>query len=201
MFETLKHERTHALSIAEGITATVEKENRQLTADETKRFDAAMGDVKKLNERISYLQKNNTLATMFNQHGPCIFMDAGRAKPIETSNGAEVPPADMAGFKVALGDWMRGRVSALDTRVYQGDGAGGESIGFTVPTSVLPYLPTYFNLDSFALAGARQIFTNDTVPLVLPVIGAGAAYAKYNEGAAPTDSAPFAATSVVRHAD
>lgn len=60
-------------------------------------------------------------------------------------------------------------------------------------------MPAYYNLDSFALAGARQLNTNDTIPLVMPVVSGGAAASTYNEGAAPTQSQPFQMDSFTFH--
>jgi len=64
-----------------------------------------------------------------------------------------------------------------------------------VPVEILPYMPSYFNLDSFALAGASQIFTDHTRPLVKPILSAGAADSVYAEGAAPSTSQPFGLSS------
>jgi HK97 family phage major capsid protein len=52
-------------------------------------------------------------------------------------------------------------------------------------------MPAYFNLDSFAQAGARQLFTDNTIPLVMPVVSGGAAASSYTEGTAPGASQPF----------
>jgi len=76
-----------------------------------------------------------------------------------------------------------------------GTTGGWDSVGVTVPTEILPYLPSYFNLDSFALAGATQIYTEHTRPLVKPIISAGAVDSTYAENAAPSTSQPFGMSS------
>ena len=56
-------------------------------------------------------------------------------------------------------------------------------------------MPSYFALDSFGNAGATQIFTPHTRPLVKPIISAGAADSVFAENAAPTTSQPFGLSS------
>lgn len=125
--------------------------------------------------------------------------EARQSKPTET-DGAEAPKPNLARFQAEWHDWVNSKLgspwqpklSASDTPLFIGTGGGAESLEATVPKEVLPYLPAYFNLDSFALAGARQIYTDNTVPLYLPVLSAGSAASTYAEGSAPTESAPFA---------
>jgi HK97 family phage major capsid protein len=66
-----------------------------------------------------------------------------------------------------------------------------DSIAITIPTEILPYLPSYFNLDSFALAGATQFYTDHTRPLTKPIMSAGAPDSVIAENAASTTSQPF----------
>jgi HK97 family phage major capsid protein len=72
-----------------------------------------------------------------------------------------------------------------------GTGSGLDSIAITVPTEVLNYLASYYALDSFGLAGATTFYTNDTRPLVKPILSAGSADAVYAEATAPGTSQPF----------
>lgn len=72
-----------------------------------------------------------------------------------------------------------------------GTTGGWDSIGTTIPFEVLPYMPSYFALDSFGLAGAALIYTDHTRPLYKPVISAGAADSITLENAAPGTSQPF----------
>ncbi len=196
----MKQERHAALNAADAIVAKAEADGkRQLTAEETKLFDVHMAEVEHLNARIKPIEAQNTIFKMFNGTP---FLDGG-VRPAKTKaplvNGAPVPAVDLERFNVELGDFMRGTITASDTPVFIGTGGGVESVGATVPTEVLAYVPAYYNLDSFALAGARQINTDNTIPLVLPVVSGGAAASTYNEGAAPTNSQPFQMDSFTFH--
>ena len=72
-----------------------------------------------------------------------------------------------------------------------GSGSGLDSIAITIPTQVLPYLASYFALDSFGNAGATQFFTDHTRPLVKPILSAGAPDSVIAENAAANTSQPF----------
>ena len=108
------------------------------------------------------------------------------AKPSQVSASV-----DLNRFGSEMQAFMRGGIQALSTPIHVGTGAGVESVGVTVPSSVLSALAAYGNVDSFALAGARQIASDDTNPLTLPVISSGAATSTFAEGASAVDSQPF----------
>ena len=121
---------------------------------------------------------------------PDVMRQAREAR-VSYNPGSPAPYVDMQRFQTELGDFMRGKITAADTPLYVGVGGGVESVGATVPVEVLGYLAAYDNLDSFRLAGARQINTDNTWPLIMPVVSGGAAASTYAEGAAPTESQPF----------
>lgn len=108
--------------------------------------------------------------------------------------GMKTPAAvavDLNRFSSEMQSYMRGGIQALSTPIHVGTGAGVESVGVTIPTSILTALAAYNNVDSFALAGARQIGTDDTNPMTLPVVSSGAAASTFAEGASSVDSQPF----------
>ena len=195
----LKAERHESLNKAEAIVNAAT--NRPLTVDEQRIFDAHMAEANRLGTKIEHAEDHNSLAKMFNGHG----FNAGNTNRIETSRGTVIPgehPTATA-FRDQFAGWMNNTLRSIGGGAPQmeaaapsgtisiGTGAGLDSIAITVPTEVLPHLPSYFALDSFGMAGATQIFTDHTRPLVKPILSAGAADAVYAENAAPSTSNPF----------
>jgi HK97 family phage major capsid protein len=193
----------------ESIVMQAGKENRALTDRDQKDLVGLRADANELDEKIKSYEDspNHSLRKMFREGGPSMFLDGGQPRPTDTKNGVELKKPDMQRFQAEFHDWVnvklgnpwQPKLSASDEPIYIGTGGGVESVGFTIPTEVLPYLPAYYNLNSFALAGAREIVTPDTIPLVLPVLSAGPATGTFAEGAMPTASQPFAADSFTFH--
>jgi HK97 family phage major capsid protein len=194
----------------ESILMKAGEENRALTDRDQKDLVGLRADANDLDKKIKSFEDSpdHSLAKMFREGGPSMFLDGGQrpTNPKGLFNGVELKP-DMGRFQAEFHDWVNAKLgnpwqpklSASDEPIYIGSGAGVESVGFTIPTEVLPYLPAYYNLNSFALAGAREIVTPDTIPLVLPVLSAGPATGTFAEGAMPTNSQPFAADSFTFH--
>jgi len=211
LFE-LKRAREEALDKAEALTSKAEASgNRQFTAEETRLFDTHMAEVRALTEKIKATDSKNTLLQAFGNN-PAALLDAGRSRQSEDGNDSIVLSATEGRFKAAqfrtqFAGWMSRtlamvgglapKMEATDPTgaISIGTGGGADSIGVTVPTEVLPYMPSYFNLDSFSLAGASQIYTEHTRPLVKPILSAGAADSTYAENAAPSSSQPFGLSS------
>lgn len=118
---------------------------------------------------------------------PWGFRPAASVKPSVPVSAS----VDLNRFGSEMQAFMRGGIQALSTPIHVGTGAGVESVGVTIPTSILNALAAYGNVDSFALAGARQFGTEDTNPLTLPVVSSGAATSTFAEGASAVDSQPF----------
>jgi HK97 family phage major capsid protein len=112
-----------------------------------------------------------------------------KEKPVLDPNMAERLIEDLSAF-------YRGQeITATDTPLQIGSGG----LSSVIQTLVLAALPTYYNLDSFALAGSTNIPSENTTPLVLPVISAGAAPDAFSEGASSIDSHPFQVDSFTFH--
>jgi len=190
------------------ITAEIErlafkagKEKALLTENDQRYLSNLSEEASELDKLIKVQESQGTLAQLVKEHGPGILFDVGRQQP-EIGNGkaethkpylndVPVPQLDMARFDMELGDFMRGKIMAADTPVFIGTGANIESVGATVPTEVLAYVSAYYALDSFALAGARQLNTDNTIPLSLPVVSGGPAASTFAEGASASTSQPF----------
>jgi HK97 family phage major capsid protein len=208
LFE-LKQQHTEALDKAEAVLNR--STGRDLSADDKRLMDAHMAEANRIEESIKAVESNNTLLTQFRRGGPALLVGGPNGADYgapRTSNGithvsghAEAPQA--AQFRGQFAAWMSNALSAIGggspamtatapTGVVSiGSGTGLDSIALTVPTEVLPYLASYFALDSFGMAGATQFFTDHTRPLVKPVLSAGAAEAVFAENAAPGTSQPF----------
>jgi HK97 family phage major capsid protein len=203
-YQELKKERAETLAKADVLAA---KSNP--TAEESKLMDVYLADVTGLNQKISKVEANNTILGMLNNN-PGSFLNGGDAAPTQGDHQALTPTEGSfraAQFRTQFAGWMNKTLQALGGLapkmeasaptgpVSIGSGGGEDSIGVTVPTEVLPYLPAYYNLDSFTLAGASQIFTPHTRPLVKPIISAGAADSVFAENTAPSTSQPFGLSS------
>jgi HK97 family phage major capsid protein len=207
LFE-MKQERQAILDKNDAILARAEADGkRALTAEEKRLFETHMADVDALNSRIKPIEDRNTLSFsggFFGGAGPA----AGRVGPKVTPGGqfnpSEHPQASE--FRTKFGAWMNNTLKMVEGATPQmeastpsgpisvGTTAGWESIAITVPTEILPYMPSYFALDSFGQAGATEIFTDHTRPLTKPVLSAGAPDAVFAENAAPSTSQPFGVT-------
>jgi len=212
----LKNRREKVLQAADGIVKLAEKENRSLTAVEQNVLEGHMATVDHLNQQIKPIEDQNTLARL----DPRALLTGGSwdgAVP-PTGYGASAPtglpgaspqvttPTEhprATAFRNQFAAWMNNALQMVEGGqpamaatapsgpVSIGTTSGWDSIGITVPVEVLPYLPSYYALDSFGLAGASQIMTDHTRPLVKPILAAGAADSTYAENAAPTASQPF----------
>jgi HK97 family phage major capsid protein len=183
----LRKQRAETLAKAEALVETAEKENRVMTSTESELFDVRMAAVKDLNVQVKSLESTNTLGALMEKYGPTAFMD-GLHDPSQGAQDRAASPAIAKRLMEDLSCFYRGQeIMAADTPLLIGSGG----LSGTVPTQVLSAVPSYYNLDSFALAGATIIPTDNTDPLVLPVVGAGAAPDAFNETQSSTESHPM----------
>ena len=204
----LKAERKVALDAADAVLARAEKDGkRDLTTQETVLFNEHMGAAEKLNTRIASIESspNNSLSALMRAHGPQVLLTGVPEASGRATNPTEHPAA--TAFRSQFAAWMNNALSSIDGGrpameatapsgpVSVGTTAGWDSIAVTIPTEILQYLASYYNLDSFGLAGATLIETPHTRPLVKPVLSAGAADSTFLENAAPSTSQPFGLSS------
>jgi len=206
LFE-LKQERHAALTACEQILARAEADKREPTASENALMDEHMSEVKALNPKIAKIESANSIL----RFDPVTLLGGG-TQDASTEETARVLSATEGRFKasqfrtqfagwmsrtLAMAGGLAPKMEATDPlgAISIGTGEGVDSIGITVPTEILPHLPSYYNLDSFGLAGASQIYTPHTRPLVKPILSAGAADSAYAENAAPSSSQPFGLSS------
>jgi HK97 family phage major capsid protein len=210
-------EQKDAIIGAEALVTRAESENRDMTDRETERYNAHMSRAKALEIGVDEIKAKNTLSGAMLSHplygGNASLTAAAErngANIISTKPGersiALVKPGESveaseyrrnfaswlsSTLKMVGGDFPAMEAAAPSGPISVGTTSGWESIGFTVPTEILPYLASYFALDSFGLAGSQIISTDHTRPLNKPVLSAGAALSTYAENAAPTSSQPF----------
>ncbi len=205
----MKQDRAAALNRAEAVLTTAETAKREMTVQEKTLFDTHMADAEKLRAKIDPIENRpGSLTGMVRTHGPQILMGGGTPTGTsESSNGLSVPNGEhpaASQFRANFAGWMNNALTVIGGGVAPqmeatapsgvisiGTGSGLDSVAITVSNEVLRHIASYYALDSFGLAGATQIFTDHTRPLVQPVLSAGAADAVYAENAAPGTSQPF----------
>jgi HK97 family phage major capsid protein len=188
-YQEMLRGRKEAMDQMESIVSTAEKEKRNLTADEEQNFNVAMTAVKTLTPHIDRHRAFSTLAPQIEEH-----QRHERDPNWRNPNGPRsVREAAAIQAMEHLHDWMRSGVMAADSPLFSGGGpeTGGPGLGAAIPLDVLSALRTYYQLNSFELAGATVIGTSNTIPLVKPIISAGPAASTFGEGASSTDSNPF----------
>lgn len=205
-FQELKKQRAELLAEADTLTA-----NPIRVAGDEQRLDSILAKVKPLNEQIeAYItHPDHSILRM----DPRVLLTGGSPDAPTGEPGTGIVLNESEGrfraqlFRTQFAGWVNKTLFALNGLaptmeasspsgpVSIGDAGGADSIGVTVPVEILPYLPSYYNLDSFALAGASQIFTPHTRPLVKPIISAGAADSVFAENTAPSTSQPFGLSS------
>jgi HK97 family phage major capsid protein len=204
-YQDLKKDRAEALAKAEVLVS----KGANITADEQKLVDVHLAEVESYNVQLQKIEADNTILGMLNTHTGA-FLHGGESAPRQGDHRALTTTEGTfraTQFRTQFAGWMnrtldavgglspKMEASAPSGPVSIGSADGADSIGVTVPTEVLPYMPAYYNLDSFALAGASQIFTPHTRPLVKPIISAGAADSVFAENTAPSTSQPFGLSS------
>lgn len=185
---------------AAAILDKAEAEKRALTSTENSQFDLALQKLKGVNTQISQRMAENLGGVVPANFGndPSEIIPGARHRAMRGASSTDgLNPHVAKQLSEALADFYRGREPmATDNPLIIGSGG----LSGTVPVEVYSALPTYFAVDSFAQAGATIINSTDTVPLVLPIVGAGAAPGTYSETNTSTDSAPPAInTDLVLH--
>jgi HK97 family phage major capsid protein len=209
LFEAKQRRQEISVKI-EDILQKAGKESRALTDYDQKEMVSLRADGNDLDDFIRSVEAQNTLPRA-NARG--FFDRVNTSTEADAPMLIETPHAAITGtrgehprateFRGQFAAWMDNTLRLIGGGAPQmeaaaptgpisiGSTSGWDSIGMTVPTEILPYLPAYFNLDSFGLAGCTQIFTDHTRPLVKPIISAGAADSVFLENAAPSTSQPF----------
>jgi HK97 family phage major capsid protein len=181
--------RQAAISKMEFLVVTAEHEKRELTETEAADFDAAKAEVQDLAPRIDQ-HPSQGLRAQIDAH-QLHQNDPNWKHP---NAPLSIREANAKRYMEDVHSWMRtGQPMAADSPLLVGGGpeAGGPGLGAAIPLEVLGALRTYYQLNSFELAGATVIGTDNTIPLVKPIISAGPAAGVFAEGATSTDSSPF----------
>jgi len=188
--------RTAALATMTYIVAKCEKDGRRpLTETETSEFDEAQATVQVLTPQIDAKMGPGSVAFQAREY-------AAHANDPNWKLPKRVSEAHAERVMEQVNDYIRHGIMATDSPLFSGGGpTAGSGLGAAIPLDVLGALRTYYQLNSFELAGATVIGTDNTIPLVKPIIGAGAAASAFSEGASSTDSNPFSADSFTFGAD
>lgn len=109
-----------------------------------------------------------------------------------TGNGSNEDEEKTVSAWDSIASFIRtGKILATDTPLHVVTSPVSNGLSAAIPKEVLQALPAYFANDAFLRAGATQIYTESTIPLVMPIIQDGPDYDPFAEGASATDSHPF----------
>jgi len=202
LFE-MKKQRQEALSSAEAILAKTEGEKREMTAAENTLFKEHMEEVGRFNKKIQPIEDANTLTKA---HGGSLInlVDMGSPRPDKDGDGYRVlTPGEgkaQAAYHVSrFNAWLKNRIASISGQEQQPEmgatapggavsiatGTGLDSIGFAIPTEVMPFLKSYLQFSPFEKAGASIVSTDHMRPVKVPVLSAGAVPSEFAEGAGP----------------
>lgn len=138
----LRKQREFALSKAESLVATAERENRNISAAENLEINTSMAAVKSLDDRIKAIEKNNTITKMFDTKTGTLLVDGGRPfqKPAPVTFSEE--------YGTAFYQWIakRGNLGSLSPEMsaalYEGSSpAGGYAVPVIVDNVIVPLAP------------------------------------------------------------
>jgi HK97 family phage major capsid protein len=181
-------EKAKAREAAELICNVAQRENRGLTDAEAEEFDQHVSVIKAANK---WIERHDRLGgiTRGGYQGPVIHIPAGRSM----GEGSEEFSDDLG----AVGAWMQGKISAADTPLHISQSPVSPGLSTSIPTSVLDRISTYIQNDAFRLAGSTIYLTDNTDPLVKPIVSAGADADTFVEGQSASESHPFQVNSFV----
>jgi HK97 family phage major capsid protein len=196
--EALK--RRSALKDQMGVLLTAaETGQRELTAAESGLYDTLNVEVKLLAAQIEEhetrrdLRVNGVRVHSLSEAGYFPGIGEGTRQP-HPANGERALPqsqgvsAEATRLMADLSSFYRGEISASsDSPLIVGSGG----LSGTVPTDILSVLPTHFRNDAFERAGATIYSTDNTQPLVKPIISAGPAPDEFSETQSATESHPM----------
>ena len=153
----MKQDRAEALKAADAILAKADASKRELSTEERALFDAHVAEAARLSACIKPIEEsqNNSLARLFRENPGAIF-DAGNPNRTETPHGVTTPGEHPKAteFRGRFAAWMNNTLSVLGGGTPQmeatapsgpisvGTTSGWDSVGITVPTEILPYLPS-----------------------------------------------------------
>jgi HK97 family phage major capsid protein len=191
--------RTATKEKAEKMNADAQAAGRDFTAEESTEFQGLVDVLEACSARIEHDAKHGGLHggphNAFAGHNTFHIPGTKRESINIPSDALEDQPEGLA----AIGDWMRGKISASDTPLFINSAPVSPGLQTSVPVTILDPLRAYFAPDSFRQAGSTLYLTEDTAPLVKPIISAGVDPDAMAEGAQSTESHPFAADSFTFH--
>ena len=198
----LKTQHTAILDKADAVIDAAA--GRGLSASEQTLVTDHIAEAKTLRVKIDAIESTGSLAALMRTHGGAAIITGvpeTHGSVTTFSAPGEVPACYGVSRRVCrVGEqcpFFLGRGSSRmeatnpSGPISVGSGSGLDSIAITIPTTILPYLASYYNLDSFGLAGATQFFTDHTRPLTKPIMSAGAPASVIAENAAATTAQPF----------
>ena len=157
----MRKQHKFALDEAEKIVSAMEATGRkEMTADETQRFDMAMSAAKALEPKINSIQSTNTMSQFFNRDG-ALLMDGGLASPgsraqkpmsedytnafvaFLRSGGKQASSALSEGFDPLFGGFALPSLPGMSSAMYEGtlggsNGAGGYAVNVPTDGQIIP---------------------------------------------------------------
>jgi HK97 family phage major capsid protein len=166
--------------------------SREFTKPEQEQFDSLKAKKQDLQARLDRHAKG--LPQLDDVGLPPVMLFAPRNG--NGGNGLGNGPGNEVA--ASLADWCRSPKMATDSPLRFGTSDG---LSAAVITEVEQAVQTYYANDAFRLAGSTIYQTDNTVPLVKPIVSAGADADKKNEGESATDSKPMQVDSFTFHGD
>jgi HK97 family phage major capsid protein len=199
----MSKQRKEALDAADAILKKAESEKRPLAAEETAQFDAHVAEAAKLGPQLETIRAKNTLLTAFGNN-PIALTDVGNPNPNPGEPQRVLTPEEgrvrAAHHSAKFSAWVKRAVGNLTNLspemeatnpsgvISVGSGSGLDSVGFAVPTQILPFMKSYFAFSPFETAGSSIVSTDHMRNINVPVVAAGAPPSSYAEGQGPSSS-------------
>jgi HK97 family phage major capsid protein len=212
LFE-MKQELRQAINRKETLLEDARATGRQMTDSERADYQAAFSKEGELAAQIREHEAKSTISRfdpIAMMDGRLIRKDASEQDEANAVKNVTLDHPKAAVLKSRFGAWMRRGVgnltgmnlpgSGTDAEYQQsgameasspsgiisvGSGTGLDSVGFAVPTQILPFMKSYFAFSPFEKAGSSIISTDHMRSINLPILSAGAVPTAYSEGQGP----------------
>ena len=163
------------------------KQNREMTEGELSEYNSLIAELKTINAGL------DTHAAGAHFPGQRKALLPSQYEGLDFNGLTQDENQDKTATAMeAISAFLRtGKILQSDTPLHYIESPVSGGLAAAIPTEVLNSLAAYFRNDAFALAGATIYQTDNTTPLVKPLVSAGSDFDTFNEGQSATDSHPM----------